>query len=209
MSAEVKERLAIPGRTVELVKGEQWEDDLSGISLFRGLYKLASRDEMLINKSARELGYIKTEETPTAILPEDKNLDRVEKALRAGILKIYDPKKPVEYKELTNRNPQRAKGIDGNGDFVYNDKNDVVVQRLLKMSYKKFQDELSKIASVELLEKLKDGEISGKNPTASPRKAFIDAIERKIKSGQKVSGVTKISEERVGVVSVPAPKDAS
>jgi hypothetical protein len=105
--AEQDKRLAKPGMTVELVQGEQWVDELSGVSLFRGKYRMALDAEMKASKDVAQKGYVKLEEEkkPFDTIPKGKNekdLVRVEKALRLGILKIYDPENPTIYKEKKN-----------------------------------------------------------------------------------------------------------
>lgn len=186
-------RLAKPGVTVELVTGEQWVDDLSGISLYRGFYRLVGKDEMR-TKESKELGYIKGKEMqPTAVLPDDVDLSRVEKALRLGILKIYDPKNPTVYVE---RKFDRHKRVyDKDQGSKYFDEDDEKLENFLKLKFEQFKVEVDKLKNISTLEKLYDAECEGMNALSAPRKAYIDVIKKKIKDKKNVGGVTKITEK--------------
>lgn len=180
-------RLAKPGLTVELCKGSQWVDDLSGISLYRGLYNMATTAEMKSNKEAAKKGYVKLEDEkkPTAVIPDvdDEDLIRVEKALRLGTLKIYDKNNPTEYVYDRNRDRSQAKfNNDDPRGFNYEDEDTEKIVEFLKLPIDDFKSELKKIKSLATLEKIFENEYAGRNKTAGPRKVYAHAIREQIKA---------------------------
>lgn len=187
-----EKRLAKPGVTVELIVGDQWVDDLSGISLYRGFYRLASRDELKRDKTVKETGYIReNERKPIAVLPEDVDLTRVEKALKLGILKIYDSKNPTVYKERTPYIARRVNDSDVDAGSKYSSVEDEKISILLKMAYPVFTTELKKLKSLAILDRIFEAECEGRNPTAAPRKMYTDAIKYRMQASD-VSGVGRI-----------------
>jgi hypothetical protein len=197
---KVEERLARPGVTVELIVGDQWVDDLSGISLYRGFYRLASKDEIRKNKEAKTFGYIREEEKqPIAELPKGKDLSRVEKALRLGILKIYDPKNPTEYKERVPSQHRRV--IDGDVDSGsrYSSVEEEKIAALLKLPYPTFTAEIKKYKSLVMLDRIFEAECEGRNPTAGPRKMYTDIIKARMHASD-VGGVSRISSKESEII---------
>ena len=195
-------RFAKPGDTVELIVGDQWVDDLSGISLYRGFYRLASRDEIKRDKMAKEFGYIKEEEMqPTAVLPDDKDLSRVEKAIRLGILKIYDPKNPTIYVERGPGKHRRVTDSETDAGSRYATQNDEKIASLLKLKFLDFKSEIKKFKSITMLEQVYEAECEGRNPTAAARKLFVEAIRSRMKDSD-VSGVSKVSSKVSEIVRI-------
>jgi hypothetical protein len=197
-------RLAKSGVTVELIKGEEWRDDLSGISLYRGFYRLASQKELKgshKNSPVSKLGYIREEKEPqpTAVLPLDVDLTRVEKALRMGILKIYDPKNPTIYKERVEPHGKVINDIKEDRGFRYADPEDDRLEKLLKMKHPDFVVSLKDFKSYAMLEKIYEAECEGRNAFAAPRKNYIDAIKTRMMDGD-VSGVGKVKSRASEVV---------
>jgi hypothetical protein len=189
---KTEKRMANPGDVVELLVGEQWVDDLSGISLYRGFYRLANRNEMKLDKRVRETGYIREDERkPTAVLPENVDLSRVEKALRLGILKKFDPKNPSIYKERTNINSRRVNDAETDAGSRYSNETDDKISLLLKMKYQDFLANIKTYKSIAMLEKIYDAECEGRNPTAGPRKGYVDALKTRMKDSD-VGGVSAI-----------------
>lgn len=188
-----EQRFAKPGVVVELIQGDQWVDDLSGISLYRGFYRLASKDELRSDKMAKKFGYImESEKQTTAKLPEKKDLSRVEKAIRLGILKIYDPNNPTIYKERAPSQSRRV--IDGREDSGsrYSTIEEEKITYLLKMKHADFVQEIKKFKSLDIIEKIYEAECEGRNPTAAPRKMYVDVIKGRFNAND-VSGVSRIS----------------
>ena len=187
------QRLAKPGVNVELIVGDQWVDDLSGISLYRGFYRLASKDELRKDRQAKEFGYIREEEKqPVAELPKGKDLSRVEKALRLGILKIYDPKNPTEYKERTPPAHRRINDSAVDSGSRYSSAEEEKIAFMLKMNYNVFVTELKKYKSLAMLDRIFEAECEGRNPTAGPRKMYTDAIKSRMQASD-VGGVGKVT----------------
>jgi hypothetical protein len=197
-------RLAKPGVTVELVKGDQWTDDLSGISLYRGFYQMATQSDIKADKEVAERGYIGLEKElkPTTVLPEGKDLKRVEHALKLGILKIYDPKNPTVYVERGEGQGQAI--YDANETekgFRYRRDEDQRILNFLRLPLEKFKEEILKIKSQKTMEKLYNAEYAGRNQEARPRKSYVDIIKSHMKSG-KVGGVGNVQsgeEERISL----------
>lgn len=199
-TAVVDKRLAKPGDTVELIVGDQWVDDLSGISLYRGFYRLASKGELKQNKKIRDLGYIREDEQqPIAVLPEDSDLSRVEKALRLGILKIYDPKNPTVYKERGNNVQRRVTDSEVDAGSRYASVEDEKIALLLKLKYADFKAKLKDLRSLAMLEQVYEAECEGRNPTAAARKVYVEAIRTRMKDND-ISGVSKISSKESEVI---------
>jgi len=199
-------RLAKPGVVVELVKGAQWVDDLSGISLYRGLYDMATKADMKDDKEAKEKGYIKREEeeNPTAKIPnlDDEDLVRVEKALKLGILKVYNPKKPTVYEYGKDRDRSQAKFNDDDPKgFEYVDGELDKIVNFLKLKYDDFKEEIKKIKSLSTLEKLYESEYAGRNDTAAARKQYVKLIRKQIKdkSTKGVGGIKSETEETINI----------
>jgi hypothetical protein len=154
---------------------------------------LASKDEMKKNKDAKTFGYIREDERdPTAVLPKGKDLSRVEKALRLGILKIYDPKNPTEYKERTPAAHRRIQDSSVDAGSRYSAVEDEKIAMLLKMSYPNFNTEIRKYKSLAMLERIYDAECEGRNPTAGPRKMYVEVIKARMASSD-VGGVSRIT----------------
>lgn len=196
-----EKRFAKPGLTVELVQGDQWVDDLSGISLYRGFYRSAKHKDMT-TKEIREKGFVKLEkeQCPTAVIPEEKDLTRVEKALRLGILKIYDPKNPTVYADRRNRGLSKMV-YDAGVDSGMRSRNpdDQHILDLLKLKIDKFKEALAKLNTLSMLERIYEAECNGRNPDARVRKPYADALKERINSGD-VGGVGQINskaEEKV------------
>lgn len=194
-SAPKDNRLAKPGETVELVVGEQWVDDLSGISLFRGFYRLASQHEMKASKMAKEFGYVREKEKqPIAVLPKGKDLSRVEKAIRLGILKIYDSDNPTVYRERAPANHRRVNDAEVDAGSRYTDEFDAKIEHMLKMKVTDFSRMLRDYKSLQMLDQIYEAECEGRNPTAGPRKPYIDAIRSRM-ADKDVGGVGKVSSD--------------
>jgi hypothetical protein len=196
------QRLAKPGVTVELIVGDQWVDDLSGISLYRGFYRLASKDELKKDRQAKEFGYIREDERqPTSKLPEGKDLSRVEKALRLGILKIYDPKNPTEYKERTPPAHRRVTDSAVDSGSRYSSAEEEKISQLLKMPYPVFSAEIKKYKSLAMLDRIFEAECEGRNPTAGPRKMYADAIKFRMQASD-VGGVSRVSSKPSEIIKI-------
>jgi len=201
-SKKKENRLAKPGVVVELIQSEQWTDDLSGVSLYRGIYQMATHEDMKKDKTAREVGFVKlqSEVSPTATLPPDRDLSRVEQALRLGILKIYNPKRPTEYKDRRGGASQAVYDMnDTSRGFKYRQEIDEKISKLLSLKFDKFRDSLMDIKSSSTLEKIYEAEYAGRNREARPRKSRIDLIKKHMESG-KVGGVGEVKatdEEKV------------
>lgn len=199
---QVEDRLARPGVTVELIVGDQWVDDMSGISLYRGFYRLASKDELKKDRQAKEFGYIREDERqPTAVLPNGKDLSRVEKALRLGILKIYDPKKPTEYKERTPPAHRRVTDSEVDSGSRYSSVEEEKIAALLKLPYPIFSTEIKKYKSLAMLDRIFEAECEGRNPTAGPRKMYADAIKFRMQASD-VGGVGRISSKESETIKI-------
>jgi len=198
----VEERMAKPGVTVELIVGDQWVDDLSGISLYRGFYRLASKDELRKDREAKAFGYIREEERqPTAQLPKGKDLSRVEKALRLGILKIYDPNNPTEYKERTPKANRRVNDSDVDAGSRYSSVEEEKIAALLKMPYPVFSVEIKKYKSLAMLDRIFEAECEGRNPTAGPRKMYAEAIKGRMQASD-VGGVGRITAKESEIIKI-------
>ena len=196
------QRLAKPGVVVELIVGDQWVDELSGISLYRGFYRLASKDELRKDRQAKEFGYIREEERqPIAELPKGKDLSRVEKAIRLGILKIYDPKNPTEYKERTPPTHRRINDSEVDSGSRYSSVEEEKIAALLKMNYPLFVSKLKDFKSIAMLDRIFEAECEGRNPTAGPRKMYTDAIKYRMQASDVggVSRVTSKESERIEI----------
>lgn len=192
-SEPVEDRLARPGVVVELIVGDQWVDDMSGISLYRGFYRLASKDELKKDKLAKEFGYIREDERqPVAELPKGKDLSRVEKALRLGILKVYDPKNPTEYKERTPPSHRRVTDSAVDAGSRYSSAEEEKIAALLKMPYPVFSTEIKRYKSLAMLDRIFEAECEGRNPTAAPRKMYTDAIKFRMQASD-VGGVGRVT----------------
>ena len=199
---EGDDRLARPGVQVELIVGDQWVDDLSGISLYRGFYRLASKHELKKDKSTRETCYVREEEQqPVTELPKGKDLSRVEKALRLGILKIYDPKNPTVYKERTPYVHKRVNDASADAGSRYSSAEEEKIESLLRMDYPIFNTEVKKMKSYPMLERIYEAECEGRNPTAGPRKMYVDAIKYRMQAND-VSGVGRISSKPSEVIRI-------
>ena len=202
--------LAKPGVVVELIRGEQWTDDLSGVSLYRGFYKMASHKELkLLNDDneadeiQKEKGFLRIEEmNPTATLPKGKNLSRVEHALKLGILKVYDPKNPTEYKELLKDREKKSQVTydpEESDGYRYRDERNKKLAAFLNQNITKFKEEVDKLQSFKTLEELYDAEYSGKNSYARARKPYIDALKKRMNSDD-VKGPGRVKAKTVETI---------
>lgn len=203
---EKNDRLAKPGTKVELVKGEFWRDDLSGISLERGFYKLADKDE-LKNPDVARTGYVKleVEKAPVATLPSGKDLSRVEKALKIGILRIFDPANPAVYREF-KRDFQMAKHTaEGSDDLKYLKEKDEKINGLLKMSLKTFEETVQKIKNEDMLVSIFNAEYEGRNPTSGVRKPYIDILKKYMKTKREKLILSNIQVTDDEVITVEKP----
>ena len=201
-TASREKRLAKPGDVVELIVGEQWVDDLSGISLYRGFYRLASNAELQKDKIAKEFGYIREDEIqPTCVIPEGRDLSRVEKGLRLGILKIYDPKHPTEYQERIPPQHRRVNDATQDSGSRYSSPDDEKIATILKMKYGDFLIELKRYKSYPMLEKIYEAECEGRNLTAGPRKMIVEAIRSRMKDSD-VGGVSKITSKVSEIIKI-------
>lgn len=203
-------KLAKPGVTVELVRGEQWTDDLSGVSLYRGFYKLASQKDLKLLKEGseddvitKEKGFLKIkEENPTAKLPKGKNLTRVEHALKLGILKVYDPKNPTEYKELLKDREKKSQVTydpEESDGYRYRDERNKKLTAFLNQDIKKFKEDVAKLQSFKTLEELYDAEYSGKNTMSRARKPYIDCLKKRM-NDDDVNGNGRVKAKTVETI---------
>ncbi len=192
-----EEKLAIPGMTVELVVGDFWYDDKSGVRLERGLYKMATSKEMKDKNIARK-GYVALdkEPSPIAVIPKDiktENLVRLEKALRVGIIKKYNIKRPTKYK--THKYKHMAVYDDNVASgFKYTNDKDTQIVKLLKMNLDDFKEAITKFTSIKMLDNIHDAEFAGMNPLSRPRKSYVSIIKNRMKK-KDVGGVGKIRSE--------------
>ena len=190
--------LAKPGMVVELIKGDYWYDDISEIKLERGIYKMATTKEMK-NKDIAQKGYIKLEKEPkpTATIPKDIDIDklvRVEKALRLGILKKFDRKKPVDYVEHKTEAMAVYDDNESSG-FKYTDEKDQMIYDLLKQDLDSFKSTIKKFKTLSMLDRVFDAEFAGRNPLSRPRKKYVDVIKNQMKA-KDVQGIGKIRSEK-------------
>lgn len=204
-----KDRMARPGVVVELVQGEYWHDDISGIKLSRSTYRMATHEDMKNDKSKNRnialTGYVKIEgqeDRSTAKLPNNADLSRIEKAIRLGILKIHDPKNPVIY-SVQKDDFQRGKADpDGIQDFIPTRAEDKQILDLLKLPLKRFETAVSQIKREELLIAIFNAEYEGRNPLAQVRNAYITTIQKYMKTKREkliLSPITSKVEERVTI----------
>lgn len=196
--------LAKPGMVVELVKGDYWYDDISEVKLERGLYKMATTKEMK-DKDIAQKGYIKLEKEPlpTATIPKDieeEKLVRVEKALRLGILKTFDTKKPTEYKEHKTA-PMAVYDDKESKGFRYTDEDNNMISDLLSKKLPEFKSTIKKFKTLSMLDKIYDAEWAGRNALSRARKGYIDAIKAQMKA-KDVQGIGKIRSEKDKTVKI-------
>lgn len=205
---ESQPRLAKSGLVVELVQGDTWVDDKSGINLQRGHYRMATKVELEDarlkgNTDITQKGYIKLdcEINPTAVIPKDKDISRVEKALRLGILKIFNSKRPTNYVERDNDKFTRFI-TDPDGNQLHRNKNDKSIDALLKLSIAEFEKSVQNIKSEEVLVKIFDAEYEGRNPTAVVRHPYISILKKHMKTKREklvLSGVITSEEENIKI----------
>lgn len=202
MAEKTEKRLANVGDVVELVIGEEWRDNLSGISLYRGLYRLATQDELRRDRKVKDLGYVKdTNQRPTATLTEDMDLSRVEKALRLGILKKFDKNNPTIYSLKAEDKHMRVNDSEVDLGSRYSEDIDEMIVTALKLKIDKFQRKMKDIKSLTMLEKFYEAECEGRNPTAAPRKSYIDAIKTRM-GDSDVGGVGKVTSKVSEIIKI-------
>lgn len=203
--AEKKSKLmAKPGMIVELVKGEQWVDEDSGISLYRGFYTMVGQKEMEDNETAQESGYVKHEEKkPTAKIPDlpEDRLEKVEKALRLGILKKFDKDNPTVYVEHRERIKQTVTPDDNTSlGYKYEDDETKDIVEMLQLPLDRFEKEIKKIKSNKYLELIYDSEYAGRNDEARPRKAYVALIKKQMEEKGEGVGNIKTTKEKERVI---------
>lgn len=208
--AQDEKRLAKPGAVVELIKGDYWKDDLSGINLIRGIYMMATTEQMKNDPNIARTGYIKLDKeiAPTAVIPDlpAEKLVRVEKALRLKVLKIFDAKSPTDYKVFDREKSTAKSSAEGVDDKKYTLLQDEQIENLLKLPLDKFEESIKKIKSEKLLISIYDAEYEGRNSTSDVRKAYIDTLQKYMKTKRERLVLSPIKETESETIKVEVPR---
>lgn len=198
-------------RYVELIKGLQWEDDISGIRLSRGKNRLTGRMEKDRNNDKELEGYgvVDFEPHPVVEVPHDADIRRIEAAIKHRILRWYDPQNPPKNKVDPDEDTSRRGLGQRSKDFEFDNRmgklkftgSNREAYRILQLSMEETVKTIERIKDLYMLEDIMKYEQGGYNRRASPRFEVVAALKKQLERGdlRNRSNIKTKDEETVKV----------
>ena len=188
------------GETIYLKNGAYWNDDLTGITL-RNMPE-STRWVRPVRGNEPTLKVIpgSTKEERTAEVPDGKDLEGIYKARKLGVIDILSDEeqlndvatvKPEGYP--LNKEEAIARGLDhwyAEDGTVIHVKKGSTAYDLLQQPNDKLLKSIISVTDFELLKSMLALEKQGGNLANHPRAHVVDAIEKRIREGSNVSGVS-------------------